>query len=101
MNILSPRLVNRFKLGCDPEYVFSNGRFVPAEECDLHVGRAFGCDGSGGPVELRAHPSRFAVGVVASLLNTMRLLAASNETARTCAWIAGGYNHRHPAGGHI
>jgi hypothetical protein len=107
----TPRLLNRFSLGCDPEFVLiakskepqaSNYQYVTASQVGLRLDEAFGADGSGGPVELRAHPSRFAVEVTASLLNTLRFLYAANPLARGVdAWLAGGYVMKVPIGGHV
>lgn len=104
INLAAPRLVNRFKLGCDPEFALEGpfGTILNANSISLEVDAAFGCDGSGRPVELRAYPSKFAVEVVASLLNTMRFLAMFNREARGCQrWLTGGYALKQPLGGHI
>jgi hypothetical protein len=104
ISLKAPRLVNKFKLGCDPEFALetTSGRFVEASTIGLRIHDAFGCDGSGGPVELRAYPSKFAVEVVASLLNTLRLLAMHNVAARECPrWLTGGYALHRSLGGHM
>lgn len=103
-SLKAPRLANHFTLGCDPEFMLGTPRGqVRARDVGLtSTETAFGCDGSARPVELRAHPSKFAVSVVASLLNTMRFLAASNSQAVACPiWAAGGYAMGDPIGGHI
>lgn len=103
-NWANPRLVNCFKVGCDPEFVVldSFGSAVHAHDMGLGTGTAYGADGSGRPVELRAQPSRFVVEVVASLLDTLRLFNAHIQSARTSNhWMTGGLVGRESIGGHV
>jgi len=78
-----PRLVNRFCIGADPEFIFTQTllanvgkvakeRYIHAEQLGLNTIDAFGCDMSGRQAELRAYPSRFVLEVVASLVDTVR-----------------------------
>ena len=117
-----------FKLGADPEFVFlkKTSRSEPThqEDCncnlceageaprghvavvsasslELKINGAFGCDGSGGPAEIRPEPSRSALEVVASCADTLRWLAAANKNARKLVWQAGAYPHAVAIGGHV
>jgi hypothetical protein len=89
----TPRLINRFMLGADPEFLMcmnnrmdSRTEYSFAEDLNLTTLGCFGCDMSGRQAELRAYPSRFALDVVASILETLRWMAFSNQTARILNW---------------
>jgi hypothetical protein len=92
-----PRLVNRFCVGADPEFVlgeplrnaagalvgFPPGtalqdryRYIHAQNVGMSTLDPLGCDMSGRQAELRVCPSRFVLEVVASIMDT---LAWGNE----------------------
>lgn len=107
------RYVNRFKLGADPEFCFTTctrsagGRIlagpirVDASTIGLAQGPAFGADNNGRLAEIRPWPSRSAVEVVASVLNTLRWLALLNDKAAGCEWECGAYLYDDGLGGHV
>lgn len=99
----TPRLVNRFSLGADPEFSFHTavGEYIHAETLGLTTGQAFGCDMAGRQAEIRAYPSRFALEVVASISDTLHWLAASNIAVNNLLWLAVGYNGYDGCGGHV
>jgi hypothetical protein len=100
----SPRLVNGFTIGADPEFVLAdkrNGTLVRADSLDLKTSTAYGADGSGRPVELRAAPSRMAVEVVGSILNTLRTFVAHVPASKECNWLTGGWQCGQSIGGHV
>jgi hypothetical protein len=94
--------INHFMLGADPEFVFvkKNGDWMHARELGLRTGRAFGEDQNGRLVEVRAHPSRSAVEMVASVGDTLRWLATYVEPAQRLRWLAQPYVNE-ALGGHI
>jgi hypothetical protein len=96
------RYVNRFKLGADPEFVFvSQGERRDARQFELQQGLAFGMDNNGRLVEIRPHPSRSAVNVVASVLATMRWLATLYPKTLLYDWVAGAFICGDGLGGHV
>src|ERR1700676_190813 len=100
----TPRLVNRFKLGSDPEFTFisKGGEYMYAENCGLTTLQAFGCDMAGRQAELRAYPSRFALEVVASMVDTLRWMSwAHGAYIGEFTWTAAAYNGKDGCGGHI
>lgn len=100
----TPRLVNRFKLGADPEFVLHHPEkgYVYAEACGLNTLQAFGCDMAGRQAEIRAYPSRFALEVVASVMDALRWMAfAHQDTLSSLNWLATAYNGKDGSGGHI
>jgi hypothetical protein len=103
----TPRLINRFRIGADPEFHFvqvhpdyANGRYIHAQKLGLNTLDAFGCDLTGRQAELRAHPSRFVLEVVASLLETLRWM---NEALRVAhyRWKASAFVENDGCGGHV
>lgn len=96
------RLVNHFMLGADPEFVFhtAEGR-VDARGLNLKAGPAFGADNNGRLVELRAHPSRHALEVLASLWLAMRWMPVYHPDTLHYAWRGGSYFENDGLGGHI
>src|SRR5271157_1313266 len=116
-----PRLMNRFSIGADPEFVlgdplqnasgdfigFTPGtplqdryRYIHAQTVGMTTLDPLGCDMSGRQAELRVCPSRFVLEVVASIMDT---LAWGNEF-----WNLGRYHLLAPGlfiddgiGGHI
>src|SRR5581483_10845768 len=100
-----PRLINRFKLGADPEFVIaeaSRDRRISAEQLKLHVGQAFGADLNGRLVEIRPKAYRNALKVLGSTLQTLRWLALQPyvHDARG-RWLAGAYQFDDGLGGHV
>jgi hypothetical protein len=100
---VGPRLVNHFKLGADPEFVFmdaGNTRY-DATNLNLKAGPAFGADNNGRLVELRAHPSRSALSVLASLWLAMRWMEVFEPKTLQFGWRSGAYFENDGLGGHI
>lgn len=100
----TPRLVNRFFLGADPEFVFTDieGRYIHAEKAGMTTLQAFGCDMSGRQAEIRAYPSRFALEVVASVMDALRWMSyAHGPVIDPLSWVAVAYNGKDGCGGHI
>lgn len=97
-----PKLVNHFSLGADPEFVFTDdkGRYVHAEKQGLDTLSAFGCDMAGRQAELRAYPSRSALAVVASLVDTLRWMNATMEVSKL-NWLGTPFFERDGCAGHI
>lgn len=97
-----PRLINHFSLGADPEFVFTDdrGRYVHAEKQGLDTLSAFGCDMAGRQAELRAYPSRSALAVVASLIDTLRWMNAATDTHKLI-WLGTPFFERDGCAGHI
>lgn len=109
--------VNHFKLGADPEFVFTQmvngGRDeegdpigqretrVDAMNLSLKQGPAFGADNNGRLAEIRPHPSRSALTVLASTLATLRWLAATRPDINVLNWMSGAFLFRDGLGGHV
>lgn len=99
---LQRRYVNRFKLGADPEFFFvDNGEPVYAKHMGLAQGLAYGMDNNGRLVEIRPHPSRSALHVVASILLTLRWLAILCPKALDYEWVCGAFMFGDGLGGHV
>lgn len=100
----SHRLVNRFMIGADPEFVLVDpirGTHVSMEGLGLHVGPAFGSDLCGRIAELRPAPSRFVLDVVASIMTELRWMALTNTSLREYNWVSKPYIGRDGVGGHV
>ncbi len=100
----TPRLVNRFKLGADPEFTFQgkDGSYIYAENLGLTTLTGFGCDMSGRQAEIRAYPSRFALEVVASIADSLRWMGTvGNGAVLALNWQATAFNGKDGCGGHI
>ena len=99
----TPRLVNRFKLGADPEFVMHDawGRYIHAETLGMNTLTSFGCDMAGRQAELRAYPSRFALEVVASLADSLRWMGHVYPASLSNNWNAVAYNGKDGCGGHV
>ena len=100
----TPRLVNRFALGSDPEFVFTTfkGSYIFAESVGLTTMEGFGCDMAGRQAEIRAYPSRFALEVVASIVDSLRWMAFVHaKKTLDLNWSAISYNGHDGCGGHI
>jgi Phage phiEco32-like COOH.NH2 ligase-type 2 len=96
------RYVNHFKLGADPEFVFSkNGARIDARNFNLAQGLAFGMDNNGRLIEIRPYPSRSAMNVVASILAAMRWLAILHPDTVGYDWSAGAFLFGDGLGGHV
>lgn len=99
-----PRLINAFKVGADPEFVFADldrGIRVDAEQFRLKTGIAFGADMNGRLVELRPRASRFALHVLSSILEELRWLSVYNRDTMAYAWRAGAFLYKDGVGGHV
>lgn len=98
----SPRLVNHFTLGADPEFGFRDnlGRYVHAETFGMNTLQAFGCDMCGRVAELRAYPSRFALDVVASMIDALRWIPLAHPVGDV-VWEAVSYIENDGCGGHL
>lgn len=97
-----PRLVNSFKIGADPEFIFRHGgRRVPATALSLKTGLAFGADQNGRLVELRPKAYRSALKVVASILQELRWLAVTLPMTQKYDWLAGAWQFGDGIGGHV
>jgi len=99
----TPRLINKFSLGADPEYIFASrdGNYLSGSDFGLNVFEAFGCDVGGRQGELRAHPSRFVLDVVASLVDTLRWQMAVIDNLGQARWLAPAYFKSDGCGGHV
>ena len=112
------RYVNRFKIGADPEFIFQGEVQVPneidsrrppmskllrvdAQALKLRQGPAFGADNNGRLAEIRPHPSRSALEVVASILSTFRWMAILYPNTLKLQWVSGAYLHDDGIGGHV
>lgn len=97
-----PKLVNKFPLGADPEFAFldSGGRYCHAETLGMNTILPFGCDMAGRQAELRAHSSRFALEVVASLVDALRWIPQFYPTT-ALQWVAMPYVANDGCGGHV
>lgn len=96
------RYINRFKLGADPEFIFvRHGERVDARTLGLQQGLAFGMDNNGRLTEIRPHPSRSALEVVASILATLRWLAVLHPETLPFDWQAGAFLQGDGLGGHV
>jgi hypothetical protein len=106
------RYVNQFKIGADPEFVFANtvkndlGEVVGSTRCDAQTlgmsqGPAFGVDNNGRLAEIRPHPSRSAVEVVASILTTFRWMVLCMPKTLQLEWRAEPYLWDDGLGGHV
>lgn len=99
------RYINRFKLGADPEFVVmrrelgERTRIDAATGLGLKQGLAFGADNNGRLVEVRPYPSRSALEVVASILETLRWMAS--YTATPYEWVCGAFIMDDGIGGHV
>ena len=98
------RYVNRFKLGADPEFVFFDryeGSRIDAAHLGMKQGLAFGADNNGRLTEIRPYPSRSALKVCASILNTLRWLAVRHPEVSKYEMQAGAFLHGDGIGGHV
>lgn len=96
------RYVNRFKLGADPEFIFSMaGARMDARQLKLQQGLAFGMDNNGRLTEIRPHPSRSAVDVVASILTALRWMTVIHPDTLQYDWLSGAFLCGDGLGGHV
>lgn len=108
MNLMldTPRLLNRFSLGADPEFIFTDplkNSYIYAEDIGgFNTLEAFGCDMAGRQAEIRAYPSRFALEVVASVCDSLRWMSyKGGPPVYTLNWRAMAWNGKDGCGGHI
>lgn len=112
----TPRLVNHWALGADPEFVFTEtlavrgldgakevgeAMRVNAEDMKLKAGRAYGADNNGRLVEIRPAPSKWALDMLASMHTTMRWLCILHPKVRRLGWVAGAFKFKDGLGGHV
>lgn len=98
----TPRLVNHFMLGADPEFVFAHGgKRRDASAFRLKTGLFVGADQNGRLVEVRPKADRSALRVVASILSSLRWLAALKPDTLAYNWEAGAWKYDDGIGGHI
>jgi hypothetical protein len=106
------RYVNQFKIGADPEFVFATGGVddfghpLPGARADaavlgLQQGPAYGADNNGRLAEIRPHPSRSAVNVLASVLCTFRWMVLQIPGLLKYQWLSGAYLWDDGLGGHV
>ena len=101
------RYINRFKIGADPEFIFTHkppGEYenrVDALHLGLKQGLAFGADNNGRLAEIRPFPSRSALEVCGSTLSTLRWLYLTSPDSRLYNWCSGAYLHKDGLGGHV
>lgn len=107
-----PRLINRFKIGADPEFIFVNkvpdisyetGRRyrVDAASEGLKTGLAFGADQNGRLIELRPKPSRSCLEVLASLWSELKWMGRFYPNTLSFEWQCGAFLFGDGIGGHI
>lgn len=98
-----PRLVNHFKLGADPEFVFmnKNGEVEYATHLGLKAGLAIGADNNGRLAELRPKPSKFALKVVASLYAELLFLVQTMPEINKYTLYASPFAGKDALGGHV
>ena len=98
----TPRLINHFKVGADPEFAFlaADNSYLHASSIRLGIDTAFGSDMSGRQVELRVWPDRSTLRVTASILDTLRWLAHTTPAAQY-KWWGGAVMANDGIGGHI
>jgi hypothetical protein len=100
----TPRLLNHFTLGADPEFVLyepRNGVRLDGAALGLRTGQAFGVDSNGRLLEIRPKPTRWALELLASTLVTMRWLALCKPETMSYEWRAGAFLLRDGLGGHV
>lgn len=104
---VEPRLVQRFTIGADPEFVLYDPDLdvrVDGGALQLKTGRAFGVDQNGRLIELRPVPSRWALEVLTSVLVAMRWFALTHQDSgvhNRLHWRAGAFFMRDGLGGHV
>jgi hypothetical protein len=102
-----PKLINRFSLGADPEFIMTTqlNEYVHAQDLAMDTLTAFGCDMSGRQAELRVHPSKFVLECVASIVDTLRWMYACHPNAQPLNWLATPYfehgAQKDGCGGHL
>lgn len=100
----TPRLLNHFTLGADPEFVLyepRTGARLDGAALGLKTGQAFGVDSNGRLLEIRPKPTRWALELLASTLVTMRWLALVKPETMGFEWRAGAFLLRDGLGGHV
>jgi hypothetical protein len=100
----TPRLVQHFTIGADPEFVLLDPigtQRLDGSRLGLRTGMAYGVDSNGRLLEIRPEPSRSALEVLASILVTLRWFSINVPTAVSYQWRAGAFVLRDGLGGHI
>ena len=98
----TPRLVNSYKIGADPEFIFRQGTArLDARTLGLKTGLAFGADNNSRLVELRPKAYRNALKVVASILQELRWMAVVIPATQQIDWLAGAFLNGDGIGGHV
>lgn len=100
----SRRLVNRFKVGADPEFCLYDveGEAILSRDAGLDTGEAFGADLNGRLAELRPMASRSVLDVLASTLASMRWMAMSKGMLMGASWDCGAVTRwGDGVGGHV
>lgn len=100
------RWANSFKLGADPEFIFSVTEDgvetrINASAHGLRPGFAFGADNNGRLAEIRPAPNVSALKVTASMLHTMRWLAMLHPKTVQFSWRCFPVIENDGIGGHI
>lgn len=99
-----PRLVNKFKLGADPEFIFEDSyrqKRVDANLFQLRPGVFVGADQNGRLAEIRPQPSASALEVVGSIMASLRLIGPLFPATLPYTWLAGAWLYDDGVGGHI
>lgn len=98
----NPRLLNHFCLGADPEFMFEDrGQPFAAQNLPFKTGLFVGADQNGRLVEVRPQPSRWALDVLASTLDSLRWMVLLYPETLEFNWKTGAYLHGDGLGGHI
>lgn len=109
---VNPKLLNRFCIGADPEFIFTNKvddipydpddpHYVYAQQFGMNTLEAFGADLNGRLAELRVYPHRFVLNVVASILDTLRWMNEAYPKTYQYQWCAPAIKARDGIGGHV
>jgi Phage phiEco32-like COOH.NH2 ligase-type 2 len=98
----NPRLVNRFCVGADPEFVFIHqGGYINSSAYGLNTLEAFGSDMTGRQAELRTYPSRSVLEVVASIIDSLRHMSVACPQTVNAQWLALAQVGNDGCGGHV
>lgn len=105
-NFPQVRLANKFELGADPEFILvyraDTSQRINAHNLGLLTKGAYGEDSNGRLIEIRPHPTRSALELVASTLETLRHFTCHfPQTLRGCHMRAGAWALDDGLGGHV
>lgn len=99
------KLVNKFKVGCDPEFVVMDGNGCIVNVSKLGAGGAVGYDHSGFCAELRPEEARGTYAVVRRLQKLLRTPYPNLRQFQSLKWRSGAFikapNRTITLGGHI